>query len=221
MGRQLDRAERAVRARRDGDRRLARRRPPGSARPRSARRPRPARARRRPRAGRRAPPLRTGRGRPARPSSRRLPRRAQATAWFAPLPPGTRAKAPPPTVSPRSGRRSTRTTRSRLTEPTTTTLGATAPSYEPCGRAWEVRQRRGASRLRFEETGGWPQSRTTACRRSTTTAPGPSRTSISRSRTASSWFSWDRPAAARRRRSACSPGSRRSARGRSGSATGS
>ena len=47
------------------------------------------------------------------------PRRAQATAWFAPLPPGTRANVAPVTVSPARGRRSTRATRSRLTVPTT------------------------------------------------------------------------------------------------------
>ena len=56
------------------------------------------------------------------------PSRAQATAWFAPFPPGTRLNAPPPTVSPGSGNRSTRTTRSRLTEPTTTILGGTCAS---------------------------------------------------------------------------------------------
>ena len=53
------------------------------------------------------------------------PSRAHATAWFAPLPPGTRANVAPPTVSPGSGSRSTRATRSRFTEPTTVIRAAT------------------------------------------------------------------------------------------------
>ena len=53
------------------------------------------------------------------------PRRAHATAWFAPLPPGTRENDPPPTVPPGFGSRSIRTTRSRLTDPTTTIRGFT------------------------------------------------------------------------------------------------
>ena len=47
------------------------------------------------------------------------PSRAAATAWFAPLPPLTRSKEAPVTVSPGRGSRSTRATRSRLTLPTT------------------------------------------------------------------------------------------------------
>src|SRR5581483_755557 len=51
------------------------------------------------------------------------PRRAAATAWFAPLPPGTRLKVAPDTDSPARGKRSTVATRSRLTDPTTVRCG--------------------------------------------------------------------------------------------------
>ena len=54
----------------------------------------------------------------------RAPARAAATAWFAPLPPPWRANVPPATVSPARGSRATDTTRSALTEPTTTTAGS-------------------------------------------------------------------------------------------------
>src|SRR6266508_3324009 len=47
------------------------------------------------------------------------PRREAATAWFAPLPPGTRLSVASLSVSPGLGRNRTRATRSRLTEPTT------------------------------------------------------------------------------------------------------
>ena len=74
--------------------------------------------------------------RPRQPRRRTSPprrARAAATAWFAPLPPKWRAKVPPMTVSPGAGRRGTRTTRSTLIEPTTTTRprprsGACQPS---------------------------------------------------------------------------------------------
>src|SRR5207237_6407698 len=49
---------------------------------------------------------------------------ATATAWLAPLPPGTRSHAVPATVSPRSGNRPTRTTTSMLIEPKTQTREA-------------------------------------------------------------------------------------------------
>nr|MCF0101958.1 hypothetical protein [Streptomyces sp. MH191] len=49
----------------------------------------------------------------------RAPRRAAATAWLAPLPPGWTARSEPRTVSPAPGRRSTPITRSALAEPTT------------------------------------------------------------------------------------------------------
>ncbi len=52
------------------------------------------------------------------------PSRAAATAWFAPFPPGPRENDAPVTVSPARGSRSLRTTRSRLIEPTTVSLGA-------------------------------------------------------------------------------------------------
>src|SRR5918999_1308703 len=51
------------------------------------------------------------------------PSRAHATAWFAPLPPGTRANVAPVTVSPARGSRSQRATRSRLIDPTTVIRG--------------------------------------------------------------------------------------------------
>ena len=68
--------------------------------------------------------------RPTAPTNVTLaPRRAHATAWFAPLPPGNRASVAPLTVSPGRGSCSQRTTRSRLTEPTTVMRGAgTGPS---------------------------------------------------------------------------------------------
>src|SRR5215204_2115959 len=50
------------------------------------------------------------------------PRRAAATAWLAPLPPGKRESWAPVTVSPGSGRRLTLRTKSWLIEPTTNTL---------------------------------------------------------------------------------------------------
>src|SRR4051794_33294711 len=52
------------------------------------------------------------------------PCRAAATAWFALLPPPWRSKVPPVTVSPGPGSVAARTTRSRLTEPTTYTSRA-------------------------------------------------------------------------------------------------
>src|SRR5262249_47467887 len=52
------------------------------------------------------------------------PSRAAATAWFAPFPPGPREHVAPVTVSPARGSRAARTTRSRLIEPTTVSLGA-------------------------------------------------------------------------------------------------
>src|SRR5688572_13071923 len=51
------------------------------------------------------------------------PSRAAATAWFAPLPPGTYSRSALVSVSPGRGSFSTRATRSRLIEPTTATLG--------------------------------------------------------------------------------------------------
>ena len=51
----------------------------------------------------------------------RAPSRAAATAWLAPFPPGWRAKLPPVTVSPGTGIRAVRTTRSTFIDPTTTT----------------------------------------------------------------------------------------------------
>ena len=69
----------------------------------------------------------------SRPTRRRgeRPRRAgrTATAWFAPLPPGTRSNVASETVSPGRGRRSQRATRSRLTEPTTVIVGGTRGRY--------------------------------------------------------------------------------------------
>ncbi len=51
-----------------------------------------------------------------------VPRRADAEAWFAPLPPGMIANLPLRTVSPGCGMRSSSVkTRSMLTEPTTMT----------------------------------------------------------------------------------------------------
>src|SRR6185436_18426310 len=47
------------------------------------------------------------------------PARAQATAWFAPLPPGTIARSRPRTVSPGAGTWCARTTKSRLADPAT------------------------------------------------------------------------------------------------------
>src|SRR5580765_4137758 len=47
------------------------------------------------------------------------PARAQATAWFAPLPPGNVANSRPSTVSPGAGTCAARTTKSRLAEPAT------------------------------------------------------------------------------------------------------
>ena len=59
------------------------------------------------------------------------PRRAAATAWFAPLPPWCLAWRPPITVSPGPGNRSTVTTRSTLIEPTTMTRPLTARPTSP------------------------------------------------------------------------------------------
>src|SRR5262245_1021946 len=50
------------------------------------------------------------------------PRRAQATAWLAPLPPGAVKNVWPISVSPGAGRRGVRTTRSILMLPKITTL---------------------------------------------------------------------------------------------------
>ena len=63
------------------------------------------------------------------------PQRAAATAWLAPLPPGSSSSDAPPTVSPGPGRRSTRTTWSALIEPTTTTKGWPCASAPECGRS--------------------------------------------------------------------------------------
>ena len=58
--------------------------------------------------------------RPRRPTAPAAPSRAAATAWFAPLPPGTPLEGRRPvSVSPGRGSRSQRATRSRLIEPTT------------------------------------------------------------------------------------------------------
>src|SRR5690606_25296279 len=54
----------------------------------------------------------------------RPPERLAATAWLAPLPPGTVAKSRPAIVSPGSGRRVTVVTRSMLTLPSTAITGA-------------------------------------------------------------------------------------------------
>jgi hypothetical protein len=62
---------------------------------------------------------------PAQPTiAVRAPRRAAATAWLAPFPPGTVENPLPATVSPGKGSRATRATRSMLRLPTTTTSGA-------------------------------------------------------------------------------------------------
>src|SRR4029450_6210439 len=55
------------------------------------------------------------------------PRRAAATAWFAPFPPGTRSSVASVTVSPGRGRRPTRAPRSRSAEPTTVSSGGNRP----------------------------------------------------------------------------------------------
>ena len=66
-------------------------------------------------------------------SATSAPSRAAATAWFAPLPPGTREKVAPLTVSPGRGSRSACATRSRLIEPTTVSRGRPPrrQRYEP------------------------------------------------------------------------------------------
>src|SRR5947209_831359 len=64
-------------------------------------------------------------------SSTSAPRRAAATAWFAPLPPGMRLNVAPVTVSPGRGRRSARATRSTLIDPTT--VRRTAGTWENLG----------------------------------------------------------------------------------------
>src|SRR5581483_10651448 len=75
---------------------------------------------------------------PTQPTSRTsAPSRAAATAWLAPLPPGPREKAAPPTVSPARGSRSACTTRSRLIEPTTVRRGATGRAYPDVSSAPE------------------------------------------------------------------------------------
>src|SRR3954447_19814154 len=70
------------------------------------------------------------------------PSRAAATAWLAPLPPPWRAKVAPDTVSPGAATSSAPTTRSTLTEPTTST--------RPMRAAYGERQRpaRSGSALR-------------------------------------------------------------------------
>ncbi len=69
------------------------------------------------------------------------PSRAQASAWFAPLPPGKRASVAPPTVSPGLGSVSQRTTRSRLTEPTTVMRARHAVRVTLGGRRMRVARR--------------------------------------------------------------------------------
>src|SRR6476661_10509632 len=64
-------------------------------------------------------------------SATRAPRRAAATAAFAPLPPPWRSTAGPTTVSPGPGSAGTEATRSTLTEPTTSTSGARTPPVLP------------------------------------------------------------------------------------------
>ena len=153
MLRELHLAEGPVRARRDDDLVLPglvhvderdTRRLRGTWRA-PARRPSPAA----PRA-----PRRRGRlSRRRRRSVTSAPRRAHATAWFAPFPPGMREKVAPVTVSPGRGRRSQRATRSRLIDPTTTMRGATAP-----------RLRGSASRTTRRARGDPRPSSRTACR---------------------------------------------------------
>ena len=63
----------------------------------------------------------------------RAPRRAAATAWFAPLPPGTVENPPPSSVSPGTGRRGARTTRSMFRLPTTTTSLMVRRTLQPAG----------------------------------------------------------------------------------------
>lgn len=60
--------------------------------------------------------------RPTQPASHvRAPARADATAWFAPLPPSTRVKSSPSTVSPRRGNRALNAVTSAVMLPTTRT----------------------------------------------------------------------------------------------------
>src|SRR5581483_2278552 len=95
-------------------------------------------------------------------SATSAPSRAAATAWFAPLPPGTREKLAPVTVSPGRGSRSARTTRSRLIDPTTVRRGAATarayPDVYPRVRRGHERgrdgRRRGAAR---RQRGGVPR----------------------------------------------------------------
>ena len=82
------------------------------------------RGRRRPRASSASASSANGRRRRRRSSRTSAPSRAAASAWFAPLPPGTRSKVAPVSVSPGRGSRSQRATRSRLIDPTTAILGA-------------------------------------------------------------------------------------------------
>src|SRR5262245_60844767 len=95
---------------------------------------------------------------PTAPSSvTSAPSRAQATAWFAPLPPGMREKVAPVTVSPGRGRRSQRATRSRLIDPTTTMRGATARrlrAFGLRGECAEVVDRRREQRVAEVEQPG-------------------------------------------------------------------
>ena len=78
----------------------------------------------------------------------RAPARAAATAWLAPFPPPWRAKVPPVTVSPARGRRATETTRSALTDPTTTTDGSTWPPRVRARAAVRARAPRPRTRRR-------------------------------------------------------------------------
>src|SRR4029079_5945537 len=75
---------------------------------------------------------------PTQPTNRTsAPSRAAATAWLAPLPPGKRSNVAPLTVSPGRGSRSTRATRSRLTDPTTVRLVLGGKRAQVLGRAPE------------------------------------------------------------------------------------
>src|ERR1700712_4088987 len=64
------------------------------------------------------------------------PRRAAATAWLAPLPPGTVTNDCPASVSPARGRRGARVTRSMVRLPTITTFACmTSVLFSPTPRA--------------------------------------------------------------------------------------